>query len=601
MLIVLTSSFLSFYVGLWTGIQAKAGGEGPGGKDGAVSNVPDLAELRRKAEELAKQIVTSQLTDLCKKLSSSIPEEEPPSSPNENHGPSPLISNSLSHFVQGLARVSKGDLMQTYDLGVPPNANTENLDALILYTKKQALPSDGNAARAARHEDPTKPLPFLSATAASENCDTMNVILIDNLDNARQCFALVGEQYRSYHVQRWMRRPDGSGKLDANMPLKLTSRGRTIEGKQEFDVPDEFHVKRHQERLLTYLREADDIKSRLRQTLENMKGKTIVVMTCNRGQSELLMNFACSSRARGFDLQNVVVFPTDMETKELAEEMGLATFYEDTLMASIPKEEAKEYGDQIFADVMFAKVLCVQLVNALGYDLLFQDVDMVWFKSPLDFFQDESLPKFDMYFQDDGNRQLRFAPYSANSGFYFVRSNPKTRHLFRHFLYSGDLINAWYSHQAVLVQLLAEHSSLTGLTVKIYPKEAEEFPGGLQFHRKKEVMKDIMSGNSKAYIFHMSWTTNKKDKLKYFQQLGEWYVNDQCIGKEAHEITGIASGEGGMMKNGTLSTNCCSAEPYSNVTTVTSRARFPVQVPLTQSRGRETQRTFRFGRDAFKG
>ena len=601
MLIVLTSSFLSFYVGLWTGIQAKAGGEGPGGKDGAVSNVPDLAELRRKAEELAKQIVTSQLTDLCKKVSPTIPKEEPPSSPNENHGPSPLISNSLSHFVQGLARVSKGDLMQTYDLGVPPNANTENLDALILYTKKQALPSDGNAARAARHEDPTKPLPFLSATAASENCDTMNVILIDNLDNARQCFALVGEQYRSYHVQRWMRRPDGSGKLDANMPLKLTSRGRTIEGKQEFDVPDEFHVKRHQERLLTYLREADDIKSRLRQTLENMKGKTIVVMTCNRGQSELLMNFACSSRARGFDLQNVVVFPTDVETKELAEEMGLATFYEDTLMASIPKEEAKQYGDQIFADIMFAKVLCVQLVNELGYDLLFQDVDMVWFKSPLDFFQDESLPKFDMYFQDDGNRQLRFAPYSANSGFYFVRSNPKTRHLFRHFLYSGDLINAWYSHQAVLIQLLAEHSSLMGLTVKIYPKEAEEFPGGLQFHRKKEVMKDIMSGNSKAYIFHMSWTSSKKDKLKFFQQLGEWYVNEQCIGKEAHEITGIASGEGGMMKNGTLSTNCCSAEPYSNVTTVTSRARFPVQVPLTQSRGRETQRTFRFGRDAFKG
>jgi hypothetical protein len=73
-------------------------------------------------------------------------------------------------------------------------------------------------------------------------------------------------------------------------------------------------------------------------------------------------------------------------------------------------------------------------------------------------------------------------------------------------------------------------------------------------------MKDIMSGNSKAYIFHMSWTNNKKDKLKYFQQLGEWYVHDQCIGKDVHEITGIAGGEGGMMKNGTLSANCCSAE-----------------------------------------
>jgi hypothetical protein len=167
-----------------------------------------------------------------------------------------------------------------------------------------------------------------------------------------------------------------------------------------------------------------------------------------------------------------------------------------------------------------------------------------------------------MYFQDDGNRQLRFAPYSANSGFYFVRSNDKTRHLFRHFLYSGDLINAWYSHQAVLTTLLAEHSSLTGLTVKIYSKETEEFPGGLHFHRKKEVMKAIMSGNSKAYIFHMSWTNNKVDKLRFFQQLGEWYVKEQCIGKEAHVIAGTEIGAGGGgITNDTLSPMCCSVQP----------------------------------------
>jgi hypothetical protein len=186
-------------------------------------------------------------------------------------------------------------------------------------------------------------------------------------------------------------------------------------------------------------------------------------------------------------------------------------------------------------------------------------VDMVWFKSPLDFFQDESLPYFDMYFQDDGNRQLRFAPYSANSGFYFVRSNPKTKHLFRHFLYSCDLLGGWYSHQAILIALLAEHSSVTGLTVKVYSKETEEFPGGLHFHRKKEVMKNIMSGNSKAYIFHMSWTNGKGDKLKFLQQMGEWYLNDECIGKEAHEIVGTERGAG--FKNRTLSSNCCLAEP----------------------------------------
>jgi hypothetical protein len=254
----------------------------------------------------------------------------------------------------------------------------------------------------------------------------------------------------------------------------------------------------------------------------------------------------------------VLVFPTDEETKELAEGIGLEVFYEEKLMASIPKQESHMYGDDVFASIMFAKVLCVQLVNELGYDLLFQDVDLVWFKSPLDFFHDPSLPIFDMYFQDDGNRQERFAPYSANSGFYFVRSNPKTRHFFRQFLYSSDLISAWYSHQAVLIALLGEHSSVMGLTVKVYPKEMEEFPGGIHFHRldKKEIMKKIIVGNSKAYIFHMSWTDNKANKKKFFQQMGEWYLNDKCAdGKDLHEISG------GNSEFGVLSNHCCSAQP----------------------------------------
>jgi hypothetical protein len=289
-----------------------------------------------------------------------------------------------------------------------------------------------------------------------------------------------------------------------------------------------------------------------------MKQDTVIVLTCNLGQSELLLNFACSARARGLDLKSVVVFPTDIETKELAEGMGLATFYEEKLMASIPKEEAARYGDRVFSDVMFAKVLCVQLVNELGYDLLFQDVDVVWYKPPLDFFLDKSMPVFDVYFQDDGSRQERYAPYSANSGFYFVRSNAKTRHLFKQLLYSSDLISAWRSHQSVLIALLAEHSSVMGLTVKIFSKEMEELPGGLQFHRKKDTMKKILSGKSKAFIFHMSWTENKDDKLEFFQQMGEWYLNDKCIGKGSHEIIGAESGES---QQGILSKHCCSTEP----------------------------------------
>ena len=317
----------------------------------------------------------------------------------------------------------------------------------------------------------------------------------------------------------------------------------------------------HQEKLLTYLNEAEGMKARLKPILAAMNSKAIVVLTCNHGQSELLMNFVCSARARGFDLNNVLLFPTDLETKQLAEGIGLTSFYEEKIMASIPKQEAGVYGDRIFTSVMFAKVVCVQLVNELGYDVLFQDADVVWYKDPLLYFRDASLPTFDVYAQDDGSRQERYAPYSANSGFYYVRSNAKTQHLFRQFLYSSDLIDAWNSHQQVFIALLAEHSSVMGLGVKIFAKEMEEFPGGLQYHRKKESMKKIMDGTSKAYIFHMSWTSNKDDKVRFFQQMGEWYINPQCVGKEAHQITDETNGREGAGNDPVLTKHCCSAEP----------------------------------------
>ncbi len=131
--------------------------------------------------------------------------------------------------------------------------------------------------------------------------------------------------------------------------------------------------------------------------------------------------------------------------------------------------------------------MCVLYPLLLGYDVLFQDVDIVWLtpdRDPLEFFQDESskLSHFDVIFQHDGSNNVRFAPYSANSGFYYVRANKKTQYLFTSLLYHSDLIMTWDSHQAVLVQLLSEQSSLFGLNVKVLGRDTEMFPGEYPIH-----------------------------------------------------------------------------------------------------------------------
>lgn len=205
-----------------------------------------------------------------------------------------------------------------------------------------------------------------------------------------------------------------------------------------------------------------------------------------------------------------------------------------------------------------AKVMCVQMVSSLGYNILFQDVDIVWYKNPIPFFeaQDSDLQEFDMMFQDDGGHSVRYAPYSANSGFYYVRSNQKTKHFFSNLLTSGDLILETKSHQQALIALLSEHVSLFGLRVKVFSRDTDEFPGGFQFHQRTgNYMKRLFAGEVDPYIFHMSWTKNKDNKLLFLEQMGEWYVDKQCVQKKPAEIS---------VQDGTenkIAAACCLAEP----------------------------------------
>lgn len=91
----------------------------------------------------------------------------------------------------------------------------------------------------------------------------------------------------------------------------------------------------------------------------------------------------------------------------------------------------------------------------------------------------------------------------------------------------GDLIASTKSHQAALTALLNEFASWKGLRVKTWRMgDGNPFPGGVEYHRHKDYMKSLFAGEIDPYIFHMSWTTNKDNKKLYFEQMGEWYVQE---------------------------------------------------------------------------
>ncbi|KAL7466259.1 hypothetical protein ACHAXS_006549 [Conticribra weissflogii] len=487
--------------------------------------------------------------------------------------------STMKSFAAGALRVSRDDFLKEYDFGVPlKKVPDDDVDAMILYNSLSSLPSDLKLRDTAINgvKDGDGPISKVAVSQAMEKCDTLNAVFLplraSHAPGLNECYAFVGS-FESYHINRWMRMPmftdhnSKERKLDKDLPLRHVGRITLAKGVDEFTPPELWKkgqkgfLLQHFDSLKIFLKNVDsvliDLKKLLRQR-NVVKNNTVIVLTVNKGQSELLTNFVCSVRSKGFDAGNILVFPTDLESKALSEGLGVATYFDEKNLGTLPSGEAKVYGDPIFAAMMYAKVLCVLYVSLLGHDVLFSDVDVVWFRDPLTYFHDESnhdIQNFDILFQHDGSSQPRYNPFSANSGFYYVRANKKTQYLFTSLLYNGGLIRKSKSHQQVLVQLLNEHSSMFGLNVKVFDKvETSMFPGGYHYHMDWDTMRAIINGESDAYIMHMSWTENKDNKLLFFRQMGEWYVDKKCIGDDLTSYFGDNE-----VQDGELVGLCCSA------------------------------------------
>jgi hypothetical protein len=236
-----------------------------------------------------------------------------------------------SSFLNGITRIAKDAFVKKFDYGYPiEEPNNKNGEVLLIYNSANALPTKNEDQQSVSIQQDAGPVfGTLDVDTATENCDTMNVINTNNPGHTRQCLAIVGN-YESYHIQRWMRVPESGGKLDKDKPLRAVSRGYDSNGSQQFVPPDKNSIMKHWEMLKTYFDGFDETLKNLRSIAEKVAVKnTIIVMTCNMGQSELLMNFVCNAKSKGLDVSNVLVFPTDQETKDLAEGMGLATFYDE--------------------------------------------------------------------------------------------------------------------------------------------------------------------------------------------------------------------------------------------------------------------------------
>jgi hypothetical protein len=104
--------------------------------------------------------------------------------------------------------------------------------------------------------------------------------------------------------------------------------------------------------------------------------------------------------------------------------------------ASVSKKASQDYLDRVFVDMMWYKAFSIYLVLRRGINVLFQDVDLVWFRDPMPYFHNyraraqersEQTGAFvEAFFSDDGQRSMRYTPFYANSGFYYLVASERS-------------------------------------------------------------------------------------------------------------------------------------------------------------------------------
>ena len=337
---------------------------------------------------------------------------------------------SINKLVMDYATVPRENFNAQMEIGTPMDDTKDGSEeVLVLYTDPKTLPFKKGKGK----KQDTGEKHGLDTATALENCHTVKVILQEPAGKKRQCIAIV-PQWESYHVHKFMRMPEkitSTTQVGTEYPLRYVGRSMMDNGRVSSVPTLKKHINPSNDALVKYLQHLDTSLDALKPLLEQAvakhqtaddtsavmkKSKVMVVMVCNKGQAHLFHNFVCNARAKGLDLSRIIMFATDQYTVKLATDLGIPVFYDETIFGTMPEQAAYRYGDKIFSMMMMAKVYCVHLVMSLGYDVLFQDVDVVWQKNPLEYLESEESKEWDMIFQDDGSRQVRYQPYSPNTG-----------------------------------------------------------------------------------------------------------------------------------------------------------------------------------------
>jgi hypothetical protein len=211
------------------------------------------------------------------------------------------------------------------------------------------------------------------------------------------------------------------------------------------------------------------------------------------------------------------MFPMDTDTAQACEKLGVHYFYNETSYGPTTSTHGR-YGDDDFRICMFMKNAVVKDVLDLGFEILFQDIDMVWYKNPLPFLEMQGrVNQYDFQFMFDGFN-ARFQPLYYNSGFFYIRNNEFSRKTWEVVFSNFDKV--WqYGSQQIPVNIVMNTYRERGLRTHLLDKELF-FNGHMvpsDESGKFKISDEIM-------VVHVSWTENLDSKIQKLKNNGLWFL-----------------------------------------------------------------------------
>eukprot|EP00271_Cylindrocystis_brebissonii_P017796 TRINITY_DN476_c0_g1_i1.p1 TRINITY_DN476_c0_g1~~TRINITY_DN476_c0_g1_i1.p1 ORF type:complete len:1111 (+),score=101.91 TRINITY_DN476_c0_g1_i1:992-4324(+) len=283
---------------------------------------------------------------------------------------------------------------------------------------------------------------------------------------------------------------------------------------------------------------------------------TLVAVTSD--YKEMLMSFVCNLRR--LNLPMPLLAALDPGVYEFGVEQGLAVFF-DPSAHSIHLEHAKngsscEFSTPCFMKVTKLKSRVVLSVLKLGYNVLWSDVDIVWFRDPrleiLAYPQDVFPVQSDQPRRKDppnGRDGYAILGGSINSGFYFARAQPKIIEAFTAIV--ADAYKTNTSEQPSFYRVLCGNGNFTvGSNDCVWPQN------GLQ----TVFMPRALHPNGKVYFYwygaraaekcvsrgcatlHNNWIKGRERKIERARRMHLWYYdagNRMCMYTWYRETQGL--------------------------------------------------------------